>query len=376
MNYLKMYDSFDIEIQNTDRMYIYDIKGNKYIDTFSGIGVNAFGHSYKPLIETMENKMKKFIHISNLILDKEILQVSEKISKRVDKKSKIYFSNSGAEAIEASLKAIKKISTKQKNKIIYFTNSFHGRTLGALSINGFENLKKPFYPLYENTVELPFNDSKKLKQYFDKNAEQIIALYIETIQGSGGVNPINQEFANTINDLKEKYNFVLIADEIQSGLGRTGKFYSYENFNIKPDIITSAKALGGGLPLGATIFTEKYADILQKGDHGTTFAPNPVAISAANYLIENINELMQNVNELSPYFMNKLSKLSKVKQIRGKGFMIGVEIIKEDPELKQKAYENGILLNIIKNKTIRLLPPLNTTKDEIDEIIKKLESVI
>ncbi|NUU95244.1 aminotransferase class III [Marinitoga sp. 1135] len=376
---LEMYDYFDIEVEKAEGIYIYDKKENKYIDTFSGIGVMAFGHSYKPLLLKFQEKMKKYMHISNFFLDEDALYVAEKLISFTGKKGKVFFTNSGTEAVEAALKAIKKISHNKKNKIIYFKNGFHGRTLGALSINGFENLKAPFRPLLSKCQEFLFNDVNGFNDYMEHHGEEVIAIFVEPIQGSGGIIPITDNFSKAINFWKEKYNYLIISDEIQAGIGRTGKFYSYEHFNLKPDIITLGKALGGGLPLGATLFLEETAEILTKGDHGSTFAPNPVSIAGAKYIVDNIPHMLNDIEEKGNYFFEKLENLNsfKIMDIRGKGLMIGIELDDSYHELKKIALSKGLLLNMIQNNfVIRLLPALNIKYDEIDKIINIMEGLI
>ncbi|WGS64871.1 aspartate aminotransferase family protein [Marinitoga aeolica] len=376
---LKMYDYYKMDIDYAEGINIYTKDGKKYIDTFSGIGVLALGHSNKELIERLKNKMDRYMHLSNYFLDEDAEWVANKLIELTGEKGSVFFTNSGTEATEAALKAIKKLATKDKRKIIYFNNGFHGRTLGALSINGFENLKAPFRPLIPNCQEFVFNDVEGFKDYMEFHGDEVLAVFVEPIQGSGGIVPLTQEFADVLSYYQKEKNYILVSDEIQAGLGRTGKFYSYEHCNLKPDIITIGKAIGGGLPLGATIFLNDTANILKPGDHGSTFAPNPIALAGARFVLENIPNMLDDIKEKGKYFMEKLNSLEsfEIADIRGKGLMIGIELIESSPDLKQRAFEKNLLLNVISNNSvIRLLPALNITYEEIDIIINKLEELL
>ncbi|MCP5465365.1 MAG: aminotransferase class III-fold pyridoxal phosphate-dependent enzyme [Thermotogae bacterium] len=377
MKTLEIYNKLNIEVERANGLYVYSKDGKRYLDTFSGIGVMSFGHCYKPVNDAIKNKLNRFSHISNYFYDTD----TEDVSKILVEKSgftdgRVFYTNSGTEATEAALKAIrKKIGDK---KIIYFRNGFHGRTIGSLSINGFSNLRENFGPYPENTVELEFNNSEKFSEYAEFNGINIGAVFFEPVLGSGGVVPLSAEFSDTVENYRKKYNFLVVSDEVQSGLGRTGKFFSYQHYSIKPDIITVAKSIGGGIPLGAVIFNEKTMHFFEKGDHGSTFAPNPLAISAAKYILYNIEKLLPEIQEKGNYFINKLRNLKsqKILEVRGKGLMIGLELKKEDGEIVERALKNDLLINIVRGKTIRLLPYFLISFDEIDVIVKKLEEII
>ncbi|CEP79135.1 MAG: aspartate aminotransferase family protein [Defluviitoga tunisiensis] len=378
MTFLKMYDTFPIEIERAKGVYIFDKKGQKYLDTFAGIGVMSLGHSNPGLLETIKSKLERYMHVSNFFLDEDTLIVSQQLVKFTEKNGSVYFTNSGTEATEAALKAIKKRATPKRNKIIYFENAFHGRTLGSLSINGFKNLREPFEPLIPNTVELKFNDIDDLSNFFDSFGEETLAVFVEPILGSGGVIPIKLEFARAIERYKERYNFILVCDEIQSGLGRTGKIFAYQHYSLSPDIITVAKSLGGGLPLGATIFLENISQAFEKGEHGSTFSPNPVATAGARYILEKLPSLLEDVAKKGEYIIKGLKnkKISRIKEIRGKGLMLGIELKESMPNIINEALDLGLLLNVVKGKVIRLLPALNIEYEEIDEMIDKLEVLL
>ncbi|HNY10917.1 MAG TPA: aminotransferase class III-fold pyridoxal phosphate-dependent enzyme [Candidatus Wallbacteria bacterium] len=378
-NILKMYKPFPISIEKTSGIYVYSRDQKKYVDTFSGIGVMSFGHSYQPLISVMHEKMSLFMHVSNFFLDEDATRVADMLVGFTKKSGKVFFTNSGTEATEAALKAIKKAAAKDKCRIIHFRDGFHGRTLGALSLNGFKKLREPFEPLFENTVELEFNNIACLESYMNENGDKVVALFLEPVQGSGGVVPMNIKFAAKIMEMREKYKFIVVSDEIQSGLGRTGEVYSYQNIKIDPDIILIGKSIGGGLPLGAAIFLGETANYLKFGEHGSTFAPNPVALAGARFVLENMPPLLPEVKKKGAYLAEKLRALNspKIRVIRGMGLMIGVLLNHDDENLRDRAFSSEqLLINVLSNKLIRLLPPLNIEYAEIDMICEKLGKVL
>jgi len=339
----------------------------------------SFGHSYQPLISVMHEKMSLFMHVSNFFLDEDATRVADMLVGFTKKSGKVFFTNSGTEATEAALKAIKKAAAKDKCRIIHFRDGFHGRTLGALSLNGFKKLREPFEPLFENTVELEFNNIACLESYMNENGDKVVALFLEPVQGSGGVVPMNIKFAAKIMEMREKYKFIVVSDEIQSGLGRTGEVYSYQNIKIDPDIILIGKSIGGGLPLGAAIFLGETANYLKFGEHGSTFAPNPVALAGARFVLENMPPLLPEVKKKGAYLAEKLRALNspKIRVIRGMGLMIGVLLNHDDENLRDRAFSSEqLLINVLSNKLIRLLPPLNIEYAEIDMICEKLGKVL
>ncbi|ABR31713.1 aminotransferase class III [Thermosipho melanesiensis] len=369
------YKRFSISIRNAKGIWVYDKNGKKYLDTFSGIGVNIFGHCDKDITSAIIEKAKRFTHISNFFLDEDASIIAEKLVKKTNKEGKVYFSNSGTEANEAALKTIK----KYKNGIIVsFTGNFHGRTIGSLSITGFENLREPFLPLLDNIVFLRYNDIEMFKNFFKENGENVSAVFVESVRGSGGLDKLDIEFANLIMEYKHKYGFILVADEVQSGLGRTGKFFAYQHFNLEPDIVTTAKALGGGIPLGATIFIGKLQNIFSLGDHGSTFAPNPLALSASKVVLNKIDKnLLDEVTKKGIYLKDNLLSIDnpKILEVKGLGLMIGIKV-DTNKDITKIALKEEILLNVVKKNVIRLLPPLNISYQEINLLVSKLKSIL
>lgn len=374
------YKRLPIKVKNAKGIWIYNESGEKYLDTFSGIGVLSFGHCDEEINEAISMQIKKYTHISNFFIDENAIFLAKRLVEETKKDGTVFFANSGTEANEAALKAIKKV---KKGIIISFENNFHGRSIGSLSITGFQNLREQFEPLLSNIAFLPFNDSKKLENFIENEGNKISAIFVECVHGSGGLDTVNKDFVEVINKYKDIYDYIVVADEVQAGLGRTGEFYSYQNFNLNPDIVTVAKSLGGGLPLSAAIFTGKYKDVFSVGDHGSTFAPNPVSLAAGKTVINRITKtFLDSVKEKSSYLKNKLLTLKKnypiIKEIKGIGLMLGIEI--NNNNYSEKIIEYGlnekILLNVVKGNTIRLLPALNITHHEIDEMLYRLEKVI
>lgn len=372
MRYLELYHSYDFTIERAEGVYIYDQDGNKYFDSFSGIGVMALGHSHPEVVESISEKLHKYAHVSNYFLDQDTERVAELIS---DEGDKVFFANSGTESTELALKVVKKKIGAAK--ILFFSNSFHGRSLGSLSVNGFPGIRDQFKPLLPNTVEAKFNDLQDLKKVAANNPE-IKAVFFEPLQGSGGIQPASEEFIAELKNQINKNGWFLAVDEVQAGLYRTAKRYSFEHFGLKPDLITVAKALGGGLPLGAVVMKGELAELLKPGDHGSTFAPNPLALRGAKVVLENLEQMKSSIAEKGAYLLAKLKEIDsdEILEIRGIGLMLGIELKREITDLKAKAKKEGLLLNIVKDKVIRLLPALNISKSEIDELVDKLKIIL
>lgn len=375
---LQTYKRIPIQISHGEGVYLYSMDGKKYLDFFSGLAVNALGYGNKKIIQAIEEQIKKFIHLSNYYINYPQIKLAELLVE-YSGLSKVFFVNSGTEAVEASLKLIRKCSGPEK-RIITFSNAFHGRTYGSLSLSGKEKYKKSFAPLLPNIVQLEFNDAEQLENNVDYNTA---AIYIEFIQGEGGIKVATNQFVEKIKNLREKYGFVLVADEVQSGIGRTGKSFSYNHYDIEPDLVLVAKAIGGGLPLGALITSKKYENIFQTGDHGTTFGGSPVACSAGIAVINEVfnKGLVNEVAKLGDYFKVELNLLhkkypDKIADVRGLGFMLGVELFNSCSELVDKFREKGILVNCTSVNVLRILPPLISTKGNIDYFINIFNNIL
>ncbi|MFN3328723.1 MAG: aspartate aminotransferase family protein, partial [Fervidobacterium pennivorans] len=341
------------------------------IDTFMGIGVLLFGHNHDYIIKKIKEKVDRYVHISNFFLDEDAEFVAKRLVQETAKSGKVFFTNSGAESTECALKVIKKF--KKRGKIVSFLRNFHGRTLKALSITGFDNIRTQFVE-DENVVFLSYKP-EEVEKFFKNN--DISAVFIETVHGSGGLDVIPKEIVEIINIYKPFKEFILVADEVQSGLGRTGKFYAYQHFDISPDIVTIAKGIGGGLPLGACILLSDYSDAFSPGEHGTTFAPNPVALAGGRAVLEMIDStLLEHVNTMGRFFDQIFRKINVVSEIRGLGLMKGIAVDEQLRISVEDFFENGLLVNILSNGVIRFLLPLNINESEIEIIVQLFEKTV
>jgi len=376
--FLNTYSRIPLDIRHGEGAYLYTSDGEKYLDFFSGLGVNALGHSHPKIIEAINEQVEKFSHLSNYCITEIQIEFAELLLKHSGME-KIFLTNSGTEAVEAAIKLLRKKYGPGRN-IYSLTNSFHGRTYGALSLTAREKYRESFMPLLPGIYHLDFNNLDDLRQNVD---ETTAAVFLEFLQGEGGINFVSQEYINLLKDLRNKYGFAVVADEIQSGIGRTGKGFAFEHFKITPDIVITAKAIGGGLPLGALLTSGDYADIFIPGDHGTTFGGNPVACAAGKIVLDEVleNDLVSSVANYGEYLNQKLSEFkdlnpSKIKEVRGKGFMIGIEISGSGKEVVDQMRERNILINSTNENTIRLLPPLIATETEIDIFLESFYKVM
>lgn len=376
--FLQVYNRIPIDIDYGKGCYLFDKEGNKYLDFFTGLAVNALGYSHPKIIEAVTRQIQKFAHLSNNFITDIQITFAEKLLK-YSGMDKIFLTNSGTEAVEGAIKIVRKNLGPDK-KIISFSNGFHGRTYGAMSLTAKEKYRKGFEPLLPNTQLLPYNNTEELFKNIDEN---IAAIFLEFIQGEGGINEASCEFVRTIFELKSKYDFIVVSDCIQCGTGRTGKPYSHNHYNVEPDIIVTAKAIGGGLPLGAILMKDKLTKVFSKGVHGTTFGGNPVAVAAGLVVLEEVyeNGLMEKVNEYGEYFKNKLIELKskyseKIIDVRGKGFMLGIELAFTGEKVVAELFKRKILSNCTNEKVIRILPPLIATKNEIDIYLENLDDIL
>ncbi|MFZ9227451.1 MAG: acetylornithine transaminase [Candidatus Nanopelagicales bacterium] len=370
---LSNYSSPNIQIVQGEGLYLKDSNGNIYLDFLSGIAVNALGHSHPSIIEAVSKQIKILDHVSNLYSNNVIEQLSEKISSISGINGKIFFCNSGAESIEAALKLSRLTGRK---KIVSLENSFHGRTMGALSITGQESKQKPFKPLIKN---IKFIDSQKISRISRSVSRKTAAFFIETIQGEGGVINLSKEFIDQARYVTQKKNSLLVIDEIQTGFGRTGNWFHHQKFDIKPDVICVAKALGGGLPMGAMIVSEKYSDLFTPGQHGSTFGGNPVVAKAALAVIETIEKenLLENATNMGILFGKLMSKNENVKTITGDGLLIGVKLKQLiAKEVEQECQKLGLLINAVKEDTLRIAPPLIVDSQQISRSVEIIEDAI
>lgn len=390
---LNVYSRYDVIFTHGKGTYIYDDKGNEYLDFVSGISVNCLGHASPVITKALTEQSEKLVHISNLYYSEPQLKLAEKLTEN-SKMERVFFTNSGTEAIELAIKIARKYGNNlsydkngekilEKTEIIYMTNSFHGRSTGALAITGQPKYQKPFEPLMKNVTECKFNDVEDLKNKVNENTAAII---LEPVQGESGLESATPEFIEVIKKLSKKYNALVIFDEIQCGMGRMGKLFAYENFELVPDVVTIAKSLGGGVPIGACLTKGKANDVLVPGDHGSTYGGNPLVCAVANAVLHELidNKLIEkNVIEMGKYSAEKLenlkNKFSEITEIRGKGLLLGIKFDENKilaKDIVAKALENGLLLVGAGNNVVRFFPPFNVTKKEIDEGIEILEKIL
>jgi len=359
---------------------LWDVEGKEYLDLLGGIAVDGLGHSHPKLVKAIQRQAANLIHTSNLYLITNQIELA-KILVENSFPSKCFFCNSGAEAIEAAIKFARKYG-KGRYEIITMTGSFHGRTYGALSATGQEKFHKGFEPLVPGFKYAKFNDIDSVKNLI---SEKTCAIIIEPIQGESGVNPANEEFLREIHSLCSEKDILLILDEVQCGMGRTGKLFGYEHYGIIPDIITLAKSLGGGIPIGATVANEKVSSCISPGNHAATFGGNPLAAKAAVVTLKIILEdgLLENATAMGNYFKDKLNGLkgqySFIKEVRGKGLMLGIEIetiTNGARGILLKCMGEGLLIGTAGENVLRFLPPLIINKKEIDKAVSILEKVL
>lgn len=369
------YARFPIELVSGKGSKLYDADGKEYIDMGTGIGVSVFGVGDEEWVKAVTNQLTKLQHTSNLYYSEPCALLAEHLCKRTGAK-KVFFSNSGAEANECAIKAARKYAAANKGaeyyNIITLNNSFHGRTITTLAATGQDNFHKDFLPLTEGFLYADAGDLQGVEALLKEN--KVAAIMFETIQGEGGVVPLSHEFVSGLKKLADEYNVLLIVDEVQTGNGRTGALYGYMKYGITPDIVSTAKGIGGGLPLGATMLFEKTENVYIPGDHGSTFGGNPVATAGALNILERIDdEFLASVEKKSEYIVNELSSAEGVKGITGLGLMLGIETEKDVNEVLLYCQQNGILPIKAKNK-LRLLPPLNISFEDLEKAINVIKN--
>ncbi|WP_350344737.1 acetylornithine/succinylornithine family transaminase [Proteinivorax tanatarense] len=379
---LNLYKRNNLHITKAEGCYLYDSNGQSYLDMFSGIAVNSLGQRNKEVIKAIEKQLSKYNHLSNYFVSEPVIDLAQFLVE-FSSASKVFFTNSGAEANEAAIKLARKFGRTidiDKTEIVTFYNSFHGRTTGTMTLTGQEKYKDSFAPVLPQIKHVKFNDIDELKKVV---SDRTCAMFLEIVQGEGGVRQLCPKYVQELSELAKKHNFLLIIDEIQTGLCRTGKLFSYQSLDVVPDVITLAKGLGGGLPLGAMLVSEKLDNILQHGDHGSTFGGNPVACAAGTAVLKTITKegFSQQVTGKGEYIINKLKSLKKrhpkiIKEIRGKGLMIGIDVGEFANVIKERGIKHCLLLNVTSNSVIRILPPLNISYGEIDEFLNKFELIL
>ena len=371
------YARFPIQIVSGKGSTVVDNDGKEYIDMGSGIAVNIFGMCDEEWTSAVAKQLTTCQHTSNLYYSEPCVKLAELLCEKTGMK-KVFFGNSGAEANEGAIKIARKYAFEKKGedyyKILTLNNSFHGRTITTLAATGQDVFHNDFLPLTDGFVYTDANDVEMLKKVVSEN--KLAAIMFETVQGEGGVVPLTQEFVDAIKDICEKEDILMIVDEVQTGNGRTGKLFGYMHYGLSPDIVTTAKGLGGGLPIGAVMMGEKTKDVLTSGTHGSTFGGNPVACAGAVNIVSRLTYgFLEEVNRKSEFIIDELKNAEGVKSITGLGLMLGIETEKDAGEVIKICQENGVLPIKAKNK-VRLLPPLNITDDELIKAIRVIKKAV
>jgi acetylornithine/N-succinyldiaminopimelate aminotransferase len=382
---LPTYDRHKILFEKGRGVYLWDSRGNRYLDFLSGIGVNALGHAHPAIQATLKRQAGRLIHVSNLFFH----EYQSELAKRLTKTSgldRAFFCNSGTEAWEGALKLARIYArTKSTNghkpkwRILALDNSFHGRTFGSLATTGQAKYRDPFVPLLPGVGFVRFNDVEDLKHQFDAG---VCAICIETIQGEGGVCPVSPEFLQLARKLTEDSDALLILDEIQCGLGRTGNYFAYQHYGVKPDIVTIAKPLAAGLPLGAILTTNRVASSMNPGMHGTTFGGGPLTCAVAIEYLCVLDKLLDHVHEVGSYFKEQLEWLNVkhecIREVRGMGLMLGMDLDSADTAkaVVSTLLQNRILINRTHETVLRFLPPYIIREKHVDEVIRALDSAL
>ena len=369
------YARFPVEIVSGVGSLVYDETGKKYIDLGTGIAVNTFGVSDNEWIQAVTEQLWRCQHTSNLYYSEPCAMLAKELCERTGMK-KVFFSNSGAEANEAAIKVARKYASEKKGAdtytIITLKNSFHGRTITTLAATGQDVFHTDFTPLTDGFVYAEANDMESVKKLVREN--KVAAIMFELVQGEGGVCPLEKDFVEGLVEIARENDILLIDDEVQTGNGRTGALYAYMNYGFTPDIVSTAKGLGGGLPIGACLLGEKVKDVLTPGSHGSTFGGNPVACAGARNVLSRLNEgLLREVRAKSAYIFRELEGASGVKSVTGMGLMIGIEVEKDASEILAFCRENGVLAIKAKNK-VRLLPALNIPMELLEEAIAVIKA--
>jgi len=360
--------------------YLWDEEGKRYLDFFPGWAVSGLGHCHKRVVNAVSRQLKDIIHVSNNYYSKPQSQLAERLSKN-SFGGRVFFCNSGAEANEAAIKLARAYGSEEgRYKIITMDKSFHGRTLATLTATGQDKVKKGFAPLPEGFEHVPFNDISALKEAID---DITVAVMIEPIQGEGGINIADNDYMKELRTLCNAKDILLIFDEVQSGMGRSGKLFAYQHYDILPDAMTLAKSLGGGFPIGAMVVADKFVDCLKPGMHASTFGGSPIVCAAANAVLDAIEKdrLLENANKMGDYLLKQLNRLKRrypkiINNIKHKALMIGIELNIEGKDIVERCFKRGLLINCTQTNILRIMPAITVKKSEINKAVKILSEVI
>lgn len=382
-DYLPVYGGrYGIVLDHGKGVKVYDNDGKEYIDFLGGIAVNVLGHGYPALVKAVSEQAAKMLHCSNLFYTQAQADAASKLV-ALSGLGKAFFANCGAEANEGAIKAARKyahLTDPDKSQIITAWNSFHGRTLATLTATGQPHYQEGCGPLPAGFDYVHYNDIAELESMM---SEKTCAVMLETIQGEGGVYPPAPDYLKQVRALCDKYHALLILDEIQAGIGRAGTFFAYDTYGVKPDIVTLAKGLAGGVPIGAFLCTDEVAKAFKPGDHGTTFGGNPLACAAANVVLDIVPkpDFLAHVKEMGAYFKGKLEELAKkyptlVKEVRGQGLILGMELTKPGADVVTDCIQHGVIINCTMGNVLRFVPPLIIEKSDVDTVIAALDQAL
>jgi len=378
---MKTYAPLDITFEHGEGAYLWDSNNQKYLDALCGIAVCGLGHAHPAITKTITEQAGKLLHTSNLYQIDKQQHLADQLCD-ISGLSRVFFSNSGAEANEAAIKIARLFGHNNgidNPAIIVMENSFHGRTMATLSATGNRKVQAGFEPLVQGFIRAPFNNIDAIKNIADNN-NNVVAILVEPVQGEGGINIPDADYLNQLREICDQQNWLLMLDEIQTGMARTGEWFAFQHSNIQPDVMTLAKALGNGVPIGACLANEKAGEVFQPGNHGSTFGGNPLMCATASTVIDTIQSenLLANVNKMSTYLLDalndKLGQLDGVREIRGMGLMIGIELDGEQVkhecgEFVKLALQKNLLINVTAGSVIRLLPPLIIDQQQADSIV-------
>ena len=384
--YLPVFSRYEIVLDHGEGAYVWDHNGKKYLDFLGGIAVNVLGHNHPALVKAVSEQAGKMLHCSNLYYTQAQADAADKLAKLSGlEDAKVFFGNSGAEANEGAIKLARKFTHQQdpeKSQIITAWMSFHGRTLATLTATGQPHYQEGVGPLPKGFDYVHYNDIAELEKMM---SDKTCAVMLETIQGEGGVYTPNPGYLQQVRELCDKHGALLIFDEIQAGIGRSGEFFAYDKYGVKPDIVTLAKGLAGGVPIGAFVARGEVARAMQPGDHGTTFGGNPLACAAANVVLDTVPqaEFLEHIRQVGSYFKQQLSSLQEkfpalISEVRGEGLILGAELSRDDigRDIVNECLSEGIIINCTVGKVLRFIPPLIINEEQVDEVISALAKVL
>ncbi len=366
-------------VTRAEGVHITTENGERYLDAIAGLGVNALGHSHPAIVAAIREQAGKYLHLSNLYLQEPQIVLAEKL-KRASGWERTFFTNSGTEAVEGAIKLARKVfSSEAKAEILGVANGFHGRTFGALSVMDKGKYRDHFGPFVADASTIPGYDPNALEEII---SERTAAVIVESIQGEGGIIEIPADFALALAELRTKHNFLIIADEIQSGIGRTGRFFAYEHYGLKPDIVVCAKAIGGGLPLGAILTRRELADSMRAGTHGTTFGGNALSCVAGSVVLDLVEKTyMMNATHEGEFLKSSFEQLrvkhpNSIREVRGKGLMLGIEFTGNAKQVQKQLFDRHIITNVTAGEVLRLLPPLIFEREHSEELVEGIKEAM